>query len=92
MQKIQLKKYVMEQTGVTAYEAKIIMDVIFKGIIEGLETDGKSTITNFGTFSVKNVKGRNARNPRNGDIVYVPDRKIIRFKPAKRLKDYILGI
>ena len=92
MQKIQLKKYIMEKTGITAIEAAIILDVVFKGIIKGLETDGKSTITNFGTFQTKKVKGRNARNPRTGESVYVPDRKVLRFKPAKRLKNFILGV
>lgn len=92
MEKIQLKKYVMKQTGITSYEASIILNVIFDGIVQGIVQDGKSTITNFGTFRTKKVKGRNARNPRNGDIVYVPDRKVIRFKPAKKLKDFVLGI
>ena len=82
----------MEQTGVTLPEASIIIDVVFKGIIRGLQSDGKSTITNFGTFSVKNVKGRKARNPRSGETVYVPDRRVVRFKPSKKLKDHILGI
>ena len=92
MEKIQLKKFVMEQTGVTGQEASIIIDVIFQGIIKGLSQDGKSTITNFGTFRTKSVKGRKARNPRSGETVYVPDRTVVRFKPAKKLKDFILGV
>jgi len=92
MEKIQLKKYVMKQTGITSHEASIILNVIFDGIVQGIVQDGKSTITNFGTFRTKKVKGRNARNPRNGDIVYVPDRTVIRFKPAKKFKDFVLGI
>jgi nucleoid DNA-binding protein len=92
MEKIQLKKFVMEKTGVTGKEAAIIIDVIFKGIITGLAQDGKSTITNFGTFKTKRVKGRTARNPRSGETVYVPDRTVVRFKPAKKLKDFVLGL
>jgi len=92
MEKIQLKKYVMKQTGVTNSEAAIILNVIFDGIVQGMVQDGKSTITNFGTFKTKKVKGRNARNPRTGETVYVPDRTVIRFKPAKKLKDFVLGI
>jgi len=92
MEKIQLKKFVMEQTGVTGQEAAIIIDVIFQGIIKGLSQDGKSTITNFGTFRTKRVRGRKARNPRTGETVYVPDRTVVRFKPAKKLKDFVLGI
>lgn len=91
MEKLQLKKFVMEQTGVTANESAIIIDVIFQGIIRGLSQDGKSTITNFGTFRTKRVKGRVARNPRTGETVQVPDRTVVRFKPAKKLKDFILG-
>lgn len=92
MEKVELKKFVMEKTGVTAQESSIIINVIFDGIIKGIANDGKTTITNFGTFRTKRVKGRVARNPRSGETVYVPDRTVIRFKPAKKLKDFVLGI
>lgn len=92
MEKLQLKKYISEETGVTGEEAGIIIDVIFKGIVKGLASDGKATITNFGTFRTKEVKGRKARNPHTGETVYVPDRTVVRFKPAKKLKDFVLGL
>lgn len=92
MEKTHLKQYIMSETGVKKHEADIILNIIFKGIVKGLEEDGKTTITNFGTFKIKNVKGRKARNPRTGETVTVPDRTVVRFKPAKKLKDFVLGL
>jgi DNA-binding protein HU-beta len=40
-----------------------------------------------GSFKIKEQKGRNVRNPRTGEIVYVPSKKVLKFTPSKRLKE-----
>ena len=46
-------------------------------------------IRGFGTFKIKLRKARKARNPRTGDEVPVPDRKVPVFKPSNEFKDLI---
>jgi integration host factor subunit beta len=46
-------------------------------------------IRGFGTFKVKERKARMARNPRTGDAVPVPARKVPVFKVSKMLKDRV---
>jgi len=89
MSKQTLRKYMSEKTGITIFEANIAIDVVIEGIITQLLEKQKSVVKNFGTFYVKQVKQRNARNPKTGEPVIVPTKKVVRFKPAKKLKDLI---
>ena len=44
----------------------------------------------FGTFFIKKIKEKySARNPKSGEIIYVPERNKVRFKPSKKLKELI---
>jgi nucleoid DNA-binding protein len=85
-----LKKYIVKRTGVTAQEAGLLVDVFMDGIVESILKEGKATLPNFGTFKIKRTEARTARNPRTGEKVFVPDRNVIRFKPARKLKTAVL--
>ncbi len=89
MSKTKLKKYISERTGITPSEAGIVVDVIISGMTDSLVDDNKLTIPNFGSFRVKESKARVARNPRTGEQVQLPDRNVVRFKPAGKLKSLI---
>ena len=87
MSKAILKKYIQEQTGITPQEAGIVFDVVMNGISETLLNNGKIMLLNFGSFKIKTVQARMARNPKNGEPVRLPSRKVIRFRVAQKLKD-----
>lgn len=89
MSKQKLKNYISEKTGVTGPEAGIIVDVLISGITEKLLKDKKFILPNFGSFRIKTSKARIARNPRTGETVQLPDRNVIRFKPAGKIKELI---
>ena len=47
-------------------------------------------IRGFGTFFIKKIKEKySARNPKTGEIIYVPQKNKIRFKPSKKLNEFI---
>ena len=47
-------------------------------------------IRGFGTFFLKKIKARhNSRNPKTGEIIYVPEKNKVRFKASKKLKEFI---
>ena len=46
-------------------------------------------ISSFGTFIVRNKKERVGRNPKTGEIIYVPKKNKIRFRASKKLKEII---
>jgi hypothetical protein len=61
-------------------------DVFILGKTEGLLEEGKLSLPNFGSFRIREAKARIARNPRTGEKVELSDRKVVRFKPAGKLK------
>jgi len=62
---------------------------IFDGIIEALVQEGRIELRNFGIFEVKKRKARNARNPRTGEKVLVPEKLVVTFKPGREMQERI---
>jgi len=48
-------------------------------------------IRGFGNFKVRQKGARKARNPRTGDVVEVPAKRVPHFKPGKELKAMVGG-
>jgi nucleoid DNA-binding protein len=71
------KQYHMPQTEVL----KIVQGT-FDTIIEILAERGRLELRNFGVFLVKIRKPRQARNPRTGEPVMLPKRKVVTFRPG----------
>jgi len=67
-----------------------IFDVMFDSISESLVKEKPVELRDFGRFSIKTIKAKyNARNPKTGEIVYVPEKKKVSFKMSKHLKQEI---
>lgn len=62
-------------------------DQVFSDILSELKINGQATVRGFGTFKVKGMAARTARNPRTGEAVSVPAHNKLTFKPAKTLKE-----
>ena len=78
-----------EKIGGTKKTAEELVDAVFDTITGALKEGKEVSITGFGTFSAKERKARQARNPRTGESVFVPARKAPKFKAAKGLKDAV---
>ena len=67
-----------------------ILDVFVQQITDSLINKKKIGIKSLGTFFIKVIKEKKqARNPKTGEIIYVPKRNKIRFRASKRLKELI---
>jgi len=89
MTKAEIVEDIAGKTGLTKKDVATAMDQFLESISKAL-TEGKHyEIRGFGTFKVKARKARMARNPRTGDAVPVPDRKVPVFKVSKELKDMV---
>jgi len=69
-----------------------IMTVVQKfldNIVEGLAEGKTVELRNFGVFKVKNRRAKKGRNPRTGEIVPVPERKTVSFKPGLVMKQKV---
>lgn len=88
MNKADLIKEVAEVV-LSRAEAQAAVDCIFNRISEALKNDQKVSISGFGSFQVVQTRPRVGRHPKTGASIHIPSKRIPKFKPAKRLKDYL---
>ncbi len=81
-----LAEQVMKSTGVTRREASVVVDTVFDSIREGLCGGDESEIRGFGSFRLRERKARVCRNPRTGERVRVPARRVTYFRAGKHLR------
>ena len=68
-------------------QIETIFDIMFDTISDSLIKEKPTELRNFGRFSIKTIEAKyNARNPKTGEIIYVPEKKKVSFKMSKHLK------
>jgi len=92
MTKADLVEEVVRVSNVSKKHAEIIVNTVFSSIIDALQQDDKIELRGFGSFRVRRRRSRQGRNPKTGDRVEVPEKRIPYFKPGKELKDLINGL
>ncbi len=80
---------ITDLTGIKQVDVKKIVQKTFDVIIESLVHMEKVELRNFGVFKIKERKARFGRNPRTGESVPVPPRKVVVFKPGLEMKQRI---
>jgi len=71
-------------------QIETIVNIMFDTIANSLAKHKPVELRDFGRFSVKTIKAKyNARNPKTGEIIYVPEKKKVSFKMSKHLKQEI---
>jgi integration host factor subunit beta len=68
---------------------KAIVNTVFDSIVQALQHDDKIELRGFGSFRIRQRRSRQGRNPKTGDKVDVPAKRIPYFKPGKELKELI---
>jgi integration host factor subunit beta len=89
MTKADLVEEVVRVSGLSKKHAEIIVNSVFASITDALQKDDKIELRGFGSFRVRRRRSRQGRNPKTGDQVAVPEKRIPYFKPGKELKDLI---
>jgi len=87
MTKAELVELISNETGVSKKDTGIIVNLILENIGRALVGSDKVELRGFGSFKVKSRRSRQARNPRTGDAVAVPPKKVPYFKASNELKD-----
>ena len=89
MTKADLVEEVIRASNLNKRHAEIIVNTVFASITDALRDDDKIELRGFGSFRVRRRRSRQGRNPKTGDRVEVPAKRIPYFKPGKELKDLI---
>ena len=89
MTKADLVDEIARKTGLTKKDVADTVDEFLRAVTRALASGKHIEIRGLGTFKVKERKARMARNPRTGDPVPVPPRKVPVLKVSKELKDLV---
>ena len=85
-----IKKLKKKNPNLNNKEIEQIINIFCETIEKGLKQGRKIELRGFGTFFIKKIKEKyNARNPITKELIYVPEKKKVRFKPSRKLKNFI---
>jgi integration host factor subunit beta len=73
--------------GLTSKQTEIVVETVFESIKDALRKGDKIEIRGFGNFRLRERSARKARNPKTGETVEVAEKKAIRFKAGKALRE-----
>ncbi|MEE9433180.1 MAG: integration host factor subunit beta [Sphingorhabdus sp.] len=82
-----VKKLENENPELRTDEVERIVDLFFNQIIQRLADGGRIELRGFGAFSTRQRKPRLGRNPRTGESVQVPAKRVPYFKPGKEVRE-----
>ena len=89
MTKRDIVKALADKFALSQVDARKIVQGTFDAIVTTLVEQGRIELRNFGVFEVKTRKPRRARNPRTGEPVEVPARRVVTFKPGRLMEGRI---
>ena len=82
-----IKKLEDENPELKAQEIEKIVDLFFNQIVQLLADGGRVELRGFGAFSTRQRDPRKGRNPRTGETVDVPAKRVPYFKPGKEIRE-----
>jgi len=86
MNKSELASAVAEKTGLTAVKSAEVINAVIETITAEMVGGNKVTLQGFGAFVLKERAARTSRNPKTGEAVQVPAKKVAKFTPGTGLK------
>jgi len=89
MTKKEIVLKIAEETGIKQIDVKKVVQRTLDTIVDALTKGETVELRNFGIFKVKSRKGRVGRNPRTGESVNIPDKKVVSFKSGLVMKETV---
>lgn len=89
MTKAELVEKVSERIDLTKKQTEEIVNTIFGSITNSLSEGDKVELRGFGSFRVRSRDARQGRNPKTGETVQIPAKKVPFFKAGKELRGMV---
>ena len=87
MNKAELVKRMAEIAGTTKVNAEKLLDAFMQAVEEALAKGDKVVLVGFGSFQVVTRAEREGRNPKTGQPLKIPAKKVPKFVPGKKLEE-----
>ena len=91
MTKAELVERIAAKINLTKKDTERVVNIVFGSIIQSLAGSDKVELRGFGSFRVRSRESRDGRNPRTGDKVAIPPKKVPFFKAGKELRELVDG-
>lgn len=85
----QLAEALYQEVGLSRSESAALVEAVLNEIVDSLLKEGLVKISAFGTFLVREKGPRIGRNPKTGQEVPIPPRRVLVFRPSQLLKERI---
>ena len=89
MTKADLINLIAEKANITRVKAETVVNTIFDSMVEALMRNDRIEIRGFGSFVNRSYGAYQGRNPKTGQIVQVPGKRVPFFKVGKELKEMV---
>ena len=70
-------------------DAEMVVKTILDSMAESLANGHRIEIRGFGSFTISHRPARTGRNPRSGESVEIPEKRVPHFKPGKALREAV---
>lgn len=81
-----------ENKSLTKKQVETIVNGVFDSIKDSIKSGNKVEIRGFGSFKIRQKTSKTGRNPKTGERVEVPAKKVPYFKPGKEIKEQLISI
>jgi integration host factor subunit beta len=89
MTKADLVERVADRIKLTKKQTELIVNTLFTSITDALTHGDKVELRGFGSFRVRQRHSRDGRNPKTGQSVHIPPKKVPFFKAGKELREMV---
>ncbi|MDR3088368.1 MAG: integration host factor subunit beta [Desulfobulbaceae bacterium] len=90
MLKKDLVHIVSNELTMQKQDVEIAVDILLEAMARGLEEERRIELRGFGSFSIRERKPRNTKNPRTGQVMDIPPRRTLHFTMSKSLKEALI--
>lgn len=89
MNKSELVKELATDANISQDEASLVVNTFVDSMKEALMSGGRVEIRGFGSFKIKEYHSYSGRNPRTGEKVDVPPKRLPFFRAGKEMKEFL---
>ncbi len=84
-------KIAEKKPGLTRKQIDVVVNTVLDSVKDALSREDKVEIRGFGSFRIRHRRAKEGRNPKTGDTVHVPPKKVPFFKAGKEMREMVDG-
>jgi len=88
--KADLSRHLMDKLEFSKKDADMLVNAFFNTLVSALRSGEGVELRGFGSFRLRERKSRIGRNPRSGQSIHVPSKRIVYFKLGKELRSKLI--